>query len=159
MKNILMACLATALLAGCATIPTKAPEVTLADIDIVEAGLLEQRFVMKLRVLNPNDTDIDITGLDFELEVNGTRFARGVSNRAVTLPRYGEAVLEVSAVSSLVSLLKQIDELSRGGRDRIDYRIHGRLAAGGYGTLPFDSKGEVRLPRQQGERRQAPEGM
>jgi LEA14-like dessication related protein len=158
MKRIFLAWATAALLAGCAAIPTKAPEVDLADIGIGEVGLLEQRFVMKLRVLNPNDVDIQIDGLAFELEVNGQAFARGVSNKAVTLPRLGEAMLEVDAVSSLGSLLRQFDELGKGGREAIDYRIKGRLVTGSFGSLPFEHRGEVRLPRLPGERRRSPEG-
>lgn len=139
-------------LAGCAAYPTRAPEVSLANIDIVEAGLLEQRFALKLRVLNPNDADIPVTGLAFDIDINGQPFAKGVSNKSVLIPRLGEAVLEVDALSNLGGVLRQIQEFAKGDREGLDYRIRGRLIAGSLGSVPFESRGEVKLPRLPGER-------
>lgn len=138
-------------LAACATISQR-PEVSLSGLDIQEIGLLEQRFGLRLRVLNPNDADISIDGLSYELEVNGQAFAKGVSNRAVTVPRMGEAVVEVSAISNLGGLLRQLNELHKGGREAVTYRLTGRLNAGGLGSVPFEHQGEVALPRLPGER-------
>ena len=34
-------------------------------------GALEQRVEVQLRVLNPNDRELEIDGVDFTLEING----------------------------------------------------------------------------------------
>lgn len=141
--------LLTALLAGC-TVMSKAPEVSLAGVDLIEFGLLEQRFGLQLRVLNPNDNDISIDGLSYELEVNGQPFAKGVSSKSARVPRWGEAVLEVSAVSNLGGLVRQLAELQKGGREAVTYRLRGRFNAGGLVGVPFDHSGEVKLPRLPG---------
>lgn len=141
-----IAWLAALTVAGCVSLQLQAPHVTVADIDLVDATLLEQRFALKLRVQNPNDADIAIRGLNVDVEVNGQHFARGVSDQAVTLPRFGEAVLEVNAVSDLGSLWRQIMALRKGGRQGLEYRISGRLAMGGVGEVPFESRGELKLP-------------
>lgn len=134
------------LVAGCASLQLQVPRVTVSDIDLVDATLLEQRFALTLRLQNPNDADISIRGLDFEVVVNGQHFARGVSDRAVTLPRFGEALLEVDAVSDLGSLLRQLVEVGREGRPGFEYRVSGRLATGSLGSVPFESRGELQLP-------------
>ncbi len=64
--------------------------------------------------MNPNDVEIPLTGLNFEVEVNGQPFARGVSNKPVTVPRLGEEILEVTAVSTLANVLRQITEWKSG---------------------------------------------
>jgi len=122
------------------------PSVTLAGMEVVEAGLFEQRFLFKLRILNPNDLEIPITGLSFEVALNGQSFATGVSDKPVTVPPLGEAVLEVKAVSSLAGLLRQLDEGLRGGRQGVTYRIWGRLFTGTFGTLDFDQGGKLEMP-------------
>jgi hypothetical protein len=33
--------------------------------------LMEQTFLMELRIQNPTETDLDITGLAFDLEITG----------------------------------------------------------------------------------------
>lgn len=135
-------------LSACATLPGSLtpPEVSLADLRLIDVGLFEQRFGLSLRVLNPNEVDIPVEGLSFTLELNGTSFATGVSNQAVTIPRLGEAILDVQAVSSLTGLLHQLRRLSQGEKG-IEYRIHGTLSTGGMlGGVPFDRRGQIEWP-------------
>lgn len=132
--------------AGLVGPPSEPPRVSLADVGIEEFGLLEQKLRLVLRVQNPNDVAIGIAGLSYELEVNGRRLAQGVSDQALRVPRFGEATLTVGAVTGLASLLRQLDDLRRGGRSAIAYRIHGRLSLDGGGSAPFDHHGEVALP-------------
>lgn len=139
------------LLSACAGLAglSQKPEISLAGLDLVEIGLFEQRFALRLRVQNPNDVDLPIAGLSFDVELNGQHFARGLSNKPVTIPRMGEAVLEVTATSNLGSVLKQMRELQKGGRDRVDYRISGRISLEGFespGGFPFERKGDLPLP-------------
>lgn len=137
------------LLAACAGVGglTQKPEISLAGLDLVGFGLFEQRFLLKLRIENPNDVDLSIKGLAFDVELNGLPFAKGLSDRAVTVPRLGEAVLEVRATSNLGSVLRQLRELQKAGRERVDYRIFGNIVVDGLGSVPFDRRGDVALPR------------
>jgi LEA14-like dessication related protein len=153
-----LVCLAT-MLCGCAAMTMKSPEVALAGVTIEEFGLREQRLGLKLRVSNPNDADLPIDGVSFTVDVNGQKFATGVSTRPVTVPRFGEALLDLSAVSTLGSLMRQYGELARGGRETVEYRIHGRFNGGGWSGVPFDSKREFKLstlPQLLAPRQRAP---
>lgn len=140
------------LLSACAGLAglSQKPEVSVAGLNLVQVGVFEQRFALKLRVQNPNDVELRINGLSFEIELNGQSFLTGVSDRGVTIPRFGEAVLEVSATSTLGSALKQLRELQKGGRDRVDYRIAGRLNLSGIGTVPFERRGDLQMPAVDG---------
>jgi LEA14-like dessication related protein len=140
--------LAALLLGGCAGIEIQPPSVTLAGIEVVEASLFEQRLAIKLRVLNPNTIEIPIEGLSFEVEINGEPFAKGVSDKAIKVPRLGEAVLDVTAVTGFAGILRQIQGLARGNIDALSYRIKGRLMTGSssYG-LNFDERGMLEMPK------------
>ncbi len=146
-----LAILAIVLLSACAGLGGLAqkPEVSLASLNLVQIGLFEQRFALKLRIQNPNDVELRINGLSFEIELNGRSFITGLSDRGVTIPRFGEALLEVTATSTLGSALKQLRELQKGGRERIDYRIAGRLNVSDIGTVPFERRGDLSLPTLQ----------
>lgn len=135
------------ILGGCAGLFLKPPTVTLADLQIIEAGLFEQRFMFKLRVQNPNDVEIPITGLNFAVELNDQPFATGVSNKPITVPRLDEKILEVTAVSNLSGILRQVTELIQGKNKAITYRIKGRLLAGSFGEITFDETGKWELPK------------
>ncbi len=135
------------LLSGCASLAPPKPEVSLAGVELVQAGLFEQRFALKLRVLNTGSAALALQGLAFEVEMNGRPFARGVSADPVTVPALGEAVLTVNAVSNLASLLRQIHETKNSGGHTLTYRLHGSLDAGLLLRLPFEHQGEIDMSR------------
>jgi len=62
------------------------------------------------------------------------------------IPRFGEAVIDVQAVSGLQNILRQINELLKGERTNLSYRIRGRLHGGGFGFTRFDTRGEIAIP-------------
>ena len=149
MKKIIgvIAAVICALLTSCAALSglSHKPEVTLIGLNLVQLGVFEQRFALKLRIQNPNDVELRITGLAFDVEVNEQPFVKGLSDKAVTVPRFGEAVLEVMASGTLAKALNQLRELQKGGRERIDYRVVGRLSVSGIGSVPFERSGDLPL--------------
>ncbi|MCK6395895.1 LEA type 2 family protein [Zoogloea sp.] len=152
MAGLLCAGLGLTVLGGCAGFQfgMQKPEVTVVDIRPLDATLLEQRFVLSLRVTNPNSVEIPIEGLTFRLDLSGQQFATGVSNRPVVIPRLGEGIVEVTATTSLPRLLRQFRELAKM-RDKVEYRLRGRLVTGNFGGFDFDQTGEVGLPKGFGE--------
>ncbi|HBP89051.1 MAG TPA: hypothetical protein DD706_15295, partial [Nitrospiraceae bacterium] len=59
-------------LIGCNSLPAlsvqpESPEVLLVNITPLDATMFEQRLQVDLRVRNPNDFDLEVTGLDFTL--------------------------------------------------------------------------------------------
>ena len=125
--------------------PKREPlSVTVSDVRMGTAGVLEQQYYVKLRVQNPNDDAVEIKGVSFELELNGKSFAKGVGGQAVTVPRFGSEQVEVEAVSGLGGILRQIGAVS-GGDGNLRYRIRGRLVTQASGTIPFDEKGDFKL--------------
>jgi len=131
-------------LVGCAARLQK-PEIALAGVDLVGLGLVEQRFVLTLRVRNPNDVELPISALNFNLELNGRQFAKGASEKPVIVPRQGEAELEVATVSRLAAVLKPLSEARKDGRERIGYRLYGTVELERAGRFPFERSGELPL--------------
>ena len=149
MRRWLCAALLTGVLGlgACAAWEIREPlSVTIADISPVEVSLLEQRYAVKVRVLNPNNVDIAFDGVAFDVEVNDKLFARGVSNQGGVVPRFGETVIDLQVVSGLQNILQQVIELQQKDRPGFSYRIKGRLSAAGGLSIPFDTKGEWAFP-------------
>lgn len=132
-------------LAACATLPpgAQAPRVSLADVSLRSLGLLEQRFELDLRLVNPNAFDLKIEGLDFELEVNGRPFAKGVSRVTTLLPADATTLMRVDAYTQSKDWLTQMKSLSPDVlKEGMPYRVHGRVKAGGLSEwLPFEHTG------------------
>ena len=151
LAGLAVAMLGLTALGGCAGLQLgmQKPEVTVANIRLLDGNLLEQRFLLTLRVMNPNTSEIAIEGLTFKVDLNGQPFAKGVGNQPVVVPRLGEAMVEVTATTGLGGLLRQLKAFK--GREKVDYRISGRLVTGNFGGIDFDQTGEVELPKGLGE--------
>lgn len=124
---------------------TQPPSVTVSDVRMGTASVMEQQYFVKLRVQNPNDTEWKVNGVSFTLDLNGQPFAKGVGGEAVTVPRFGSAVMEVEAISGLSGILRQLSSLQGGkAAQGISYHIKGRLVTRNAGSLPFEDSGEFR---------------
>lgn len=133
-------------LAGCATIDSEALRVSLTSVSVAEAALLEQKYVLRVRLQNPGDRAVTLDGFVYDLTLNGRAFARGVSDQKVVVPRFGEALVDLPAVGSTGAVIRQIIELG-GGRRQVDYRLTGRANEGG-ARLRFDGQGDIPIPKQ-----------
>lgn len=120
------------LLFGCSAFgpQLETPEVFLLNITPLESTLFEQRLATELRVRNPNDVDLEITGLDVEIAINGTRLTRVLSSDKVTVPRFGEATVKAIASTTTTSLLRQVAALQRSGGADPTYAISGYVYLG-----------------------------
>jgi LEA14-like dessication related protein len=135
-----------ALLAACTGMSAykEAPRVSLASIQPRAANLYEQRYGLQLRILNPNATEIPIKGLSYSLEINGREFAYGVSQQSVSIPSYGEALVDVDVISNFLNMLQELQENSEETHRNLKYRLFGNIAlADSSRNLPFDYQGEL----------------
>ena len=133
------------LLGGCAA-PLQKPEVSLAGVELVGIGLVEQRLLLKLKISNPNDVDLPVKALSFDLDFEGQPFAKGAAEQPVTIARHAEAPLDVKVVSRLGDVLKQLNAARQNGK--LGYRVHGRVefsGSAGPTSVAFDRSGEVSL--------------
>lgn len=139
---------ASLVLFSCAGRELRKPEVSLAGIQVLEIKALETAFQVDIRVFNPNDYGFEARGLECTLDLNGKRFATGVSKVQTEIPAFGSVTVPVVVYSSVVDIIRGFQGISE--RNRLDYRIEGRihLAAGGIGfpsAIPFSSQGEVSI--------------
>ncbi|MDX1764658.1 MAG: LEA type 2 family protein [bacterium] len=140
-------------MAGCAGLTKRPepPEVSLANMAILNAGLFEQRYRLQLRLQNPNDFPLPIKGMKYQITINDKAFARGVSSDSVTIPAFSEALVDVEGISNLSTLVDQLFELGHTGKEKIQYRLSGsaRLANQPL-SIPFEYQGEFKLPVPKG---------
>lgn len=134
-----------ALFSGCAVLPSaiESPHVSLNNLQVLDMTLLEQRYTVTLRVQNPNPVPIPISGMNFRLDINDSELGRGVTNQAVTVPAYGEALVEINLVSNLMRLFNQIRGLESNKEQSLRYRLAGGISVEDrLGKLPFEYQGE-----------------
>lgn len=146
----LFACLALSIaLTSCSGLPMGSnfikPKVSVADIRMLDSTMFEQRFAIKLRVQNPNNFSIPVSGLNYQLSLNGTAFGSGVSNHAFNIPKNAESLVEVEATTSLPSVMKALSGWMKN-KDSLTYAILGNINVGNSSSaIPFDYTGELNL--------------
>lgn len=141
------------LISACASMPTtESPYLSVVNIQLAQATPLEQRYRITVRVQNPNDHDLNVTGLKYALKINDQPFLKGVSDTAFTVPRYGEHVTEVSGISTIFGFVRQIQEL--GAASGLSYELSGRLSLENRMLgLPFSYQGRLTPPGDAGRER------
>jgi len=144
--SVLALVLALLLAGGCAQFAQRPKlDVSITELGAAQIGLLEQTYAVKLRVQNPNPTEISTDGMSFSIDINGKPFARGVSNESVTIPRLGEAIVTVQAVSDLSGLIRQMRGFEGVATSGLRYRLSGRFFSGET-PYPFDYSGSIKPP-------------
>lgn len=137
-----------ALLSACQTLSgLKAPEVNLSSIQLKGVSVFEQQWRVVLRARNPNDRDLTLKSLDYELYLNGHKLARGLTGKAVTLPAMGDALVPTEVTTSLLENLGQLQDMQGQPGAPVHYEIKGTAeVAGVMFPLHFDHQGQVSLP-------------
>ncbi len=145
----LFTCLLILALSACALFPNRDPlNINVVGIEPLQGQDLEIRFAVKLRLQNPNDTDIQYDGVALNLDVNGRLLASGVSDQKGTITRFSEGVLTVPVTVSAFAALRQALGLSeRQSLDNLPYELHGKLAGGLFGTMRFYDSGTLSFPQ------------
>lgn len=145
---ILLLIVVAMILNGCATLPGHEPiQVNVVGIESLPGEGLEVRMLVKLRIQNPNEAPIDYDGVSLNLNVQGQTYASGVGNQRGTIPRFGEAVIEVPVTISTLRLGLQAFGLMRDGNglESLKYTLNGRLGGAIFGSMSFSTEGELKL--------------
>ena len=143
------------LLSGCAALRYKtaeSPRVSVTGLQLGGFSIFEQRFDIGLRLQNPNDFALPITGMDFQLFVEGNAVASGVSNNSITVPAFGEEEVSVAITGNLLSTLSQLQRWRQAGKNELGYRVEGRLKMADVPVkIPFEQTGTFDLRQQAGK--------
>jgi LEA14-like dessication related protein len=151
----LLAFLACAL-AACSTTPSKlvAPKVELIGIQPLSTDMFAQRFKLRMHLQNPNDLEVAVKRIDYDLILAGDRFATGLAEQPFVLPAKGEAEFDMVVTTDFVSAFGRL--VSRyGGRkiENVDYEIAGTIVLDkkAFGKIPFNQKGTLNFGKLLGE--------
>lgn len=144
--RLVAALLMLAALTGCAYAHLEKPKLEVVDIQLLKGDLLQQQLKLRMRVLNPNDRQLPVAGITYELVVAGEAFAHGESERDFLVPALGSAEFDVNVTANAATALLKI---LAGGRklEAVDYRLTGKVAlsSGMLRSIPFDQKGTINL--------------
>ena len=135
---------------GCASLQGHDPiQVIIAGVQPLEGEGLELRMLVKLRIQNPNDVPLDFNGVSVQMDVQGKRFATGVSDAAGSVPRFGETIVDVPVSISMFRMARQaIGVMTDEYHGKLAYEMTGKLAGPAFNSVRFKSHGEFTLPAE-----------
>ncbi|MFA5630534.1 MAG: LEA type 2 family protein [Porticoccaceae bacterium] len=135
-------------LPGCAGMQPgyQEPEVYLTRLAPLSGNGMEQRFLVGLRIVNPNRGAINIAGLSYGVSVQGQKLVSGVSSDIPRIPGYGESEVTLEAATNLLGAVRLVSELLTKPAEAINYELEARLDVGRF-ALPITIKetGAIKL--------------
>lgn len=130
MKLRLCSLLCVLLLSACSAFAPKleTPRLSLVSASLVSADVFSQQFNVRLHVANPNNRDLPIKGIDYQLFLEGDSFAEGLSNAPFVVPALGEKEFDLSLRTNFVSSIgRLLSRLDGGARSKVNYSLQGKV--------------------------------
>lgn len=136
------------LLTACAGLENKPEQfkVNISNLQILDSTLMEQRYLVTLRIMNRSREAYEIEGMSFDIELNGKDFASGVSNQKMNLEPLSENQITVEVTSTIFGLIRQINNLQQGQPKAFSYELSGSLYTNqSFMGISFNESGEIDL--------------
>ncbi len=127
-------------LTGCAGL-SKTPadiNVTVVNIKMLESTILEQRFLVDLRIQNRSPEALSVYGMSFDIDINNKKFASGSSDQKATIGAFNDTIMEVKMSSTLIGIIRQIQAMQKNKNQSLSYVISGRVYTDSlFGSISF----------------------
>ncbi|MDX2369494.1 MAG: LEA type 2 family protein [Colwellia sp.] len=125
-------------LSGCATmnLDYEDPSVELVSFKALPVNGFEQNFEIGLKLTNPNNFELPLNGISYQLSVAGETLASGVAADIPTAEAYGESRFVVPISTSLMGGFKVIRALMVSQGQDINYQLKAKLDI----AIPFVPK-------------------
>ncbi|HWS76543.1 MAG TPA: LEA type 2 family protein [Quisquiliibacterium sp.] len=152
-RRLLAAGFALPALAACSAFPPldlKAPKLSFAGLSVPRIGLSDIDFLLTVLADNPNDVEVPLSNLQFELDLLGAPFASGGAREpTVTLPRLGTREVPIAFTVPTSRLLDLVSKARGEGGGRFEYRLRGSANWGNSPfRIPFEKTGDLEALRQ-----------
>ena len=152
-QYLIIACLAL-IASGCATLKVanmEKPDVKLVSMQLAEVNWAEQRFDIMVRITNPNDFDLPITSLTYNIRLNGLKLGDGSSTGDLRIPALGEKLVQLKLSTAAWVWFRQYGKMRESGGDltleNMKYQVTGKVFLEGLAvkSLPFVKEGNIAL--------------
>lgn len=135
------------LLAGCSALVPKLepPKFEVIGLNVLGGDQKYQQLRLRLEVTNPNDRQIAVKSIDYQVAVAGTDFAQGTSPEAFTVPALGKTQFDLDMNADFGAMLRVL--AAHLGEPALPYEVNGHvhLAEGLIREFPFKGHGQLAL--------------
>lgn len=154
MKKLLLIGLSVFLLSSCAELLNlitmaniKKPIASVINTKITRLSFSQADLLIDIKVDNPNNTGIDLAGMDFNLKVNNNSILSGNKNDSLKIPANGSSTIQIPLTVKYEDLYKVFTSLA--GDDKSSYQFECGLSFDlpilGLVNIPISKSGELPL--------------
>jgi LEA14-like dessication related protein len=133
------------LMAGCAGVGLEEfdePDVELLSLQPLRGQGMEARFLLRLRIVNPNPVRLAIDGMAYDVFLRETKVLSGASNREVIVDAYSEGIADLEVAAGMLGSLALLRDLLGDPPDGgLPYRLEAKISRKGIG-------GSMRVTRE-----------
>lgn len=133
---------------GCATTEALTPpEVSLVDLDFVDATIFESTLDVGVRIFNENPEPLILDGAVIKLELDGRKFGKGATSERIEVPRLDSVVQRLEMHLNHLAVATKIKTVIES--KVVNYTITGKVyvitPSGSVKRLPIDKHGRIDL--------------
>jgi len=139
------------ILGGCQTLNNlgnqiKKPSLAVEDVRVSSFSFDELSLVYDIKVNNPNATSFNMTGYNYQLDINGSEFVAGDQAQKMRINADSESIVEVPVTVNFNKLYRAIKGIA--SRDESNYRMLSNLRFNipGFGQTEIPIKKEGTIP-------------
>jgi len=128
------------------------PSISLSQIRLNKLNFMGADLKMSIRVQNPNAFSLNLKGLDYKLDVNGSNWFSGKNIQNLYINGKGESVLELPFSLNFLEMGKTAYDMLSGSA-KLQYKFSGKtdlttsLKLLGEIKLPFNKEGDISLTK------------
>lgn len=110
------------------------PEVELVGLAPLASQGMEARFLVTLRITNPNAIPLEINGMAYDLSIRDSKVLSGVSSQPLRVDAYGESTAELEVAAGMLGSLALLRDLISSPPDGgLPYTLNAKLSRKGIG--------------------------
>lgn len=121
--------LATIYLTSCATVSREhlTPKIELVGVEQSTGAESALEFDLQLRITNPNDTPLELSGLYYELSLEGIDVVTGTTRDVPAIEGFDSATIRVNSAPSIINGARFVAHMVNHSEDTVDYRLRVKL--------------------------------
>ena len=147
MRKILLLLALCGLASGCASVVPhlKAPDLKVVGLNFLGGDNRHQQLRLRIQVTNPNDRQIAVRAIDYQVALAGSHFAEGNSAEPFTIPALGQSEFNLNVNADVAALVSVVG--AHLNDTTLDYELTGtlHLAEGLLREIPFKNRGKLPL--------------
>lgn len=134
MTRLIVSLLCLLALTGCATLTADLdpPTVTVENVESLPGSGSTPRFLITLRITNPNKQALDIVGVSYSLALLNKEVISGVTNEVPRIEAYSEETVKLEAGIRLFELLRLLAGLGLEKTDELEYKFQAKIDFEGF---------------------------